>query len=237
MDQTALVDRDIDEGRKLVQALDAEAFPVVAALWYFFSDEDVWRLIIASPKVAVDGPRAAYSEIQKVIRTHEIHLPLQRISALEPDDPLVTALRIFAPTDGAPYVGGTHLHRTSVGDVFVEGAYVHRAERLIASSGAQEVTAVLPDKQTKVWKAYPCVLTVKEGLVQEVKVEGHQWPQSRSRHGVNVHLFVLERQTTKDGETFGDVERWTVVDGRLRSVENAARNVRVEGLVDTKLTA
>ena len=57
MDHTALVDRDIDEGRKLVQALDAEAFSVVAALWYFFSDEDVWRLIIASTKVADDDAK------------------------------------------------------------------------------------------------------------------------------------------------------------------------------------
>jgi hypothetical protein len=237
MDQTTLVERDIEEGRRLVQALDEEGFPVVAAFWYYIADEDVWRLIVASPIVADQGPRAAYSEIQRVIGTRGISLPLQQISVEAPDAPLVTELRIFAGTAGTSYVGGTYFHRTSVGDVFVEGAYVYRAERIVGQSGTIEMSVVFRDQQSKVWKAYRCMLTFKDGFFDEVKVEGHELHQSRSRSGLNVRLFILSRHETKGSQTFGDVQQWTVVGGRLRSVETIARGVPVEGLAVTKATA
>src|SRR4051794_12127844 len=106
MDQATLVERDLEEGRRLVQALDAAGFPVLAALWSFSSEEGDWWLVIASPRVTELGPRAAYTQIQGVIRSAGIHLPLMRISAVPPDDPLVLELRIFAGTEGAPFVGG-----------------------------------------------------------------------------------------------------------------------------------
>src|SRR4051794_1645877 len=119
MDQATLVESDIQAGRRLVQALDAAGFPVTAALWLFFAEEGVWRLVIASPRVAEMGPRAAYTEIQGVIRSAGIDLPLPQVTAVPPDDPLVLALRISGGTEGAPFVGGTHLHRSAVGDVFL----------------------------------------------------------------------------------------------------------------------
>jgi hypothetical protein len=45
---------------------------------------------------------------------------------------------------------------------------------------------------------------------------------------------VLSRWEEKRGQTLGDVQRWTVVGGRLRSIEHAAYGVRVEGIVDTR---
>jgi len=70
-----------------------------------------------------------------------------------------------------------------------------------------------------------------------VKVQGYEWPQSRTRNGLKVRLFVLANPRVKRGQTLGDVQRWTVVGGRLESIENWARGVRVDGLVGTKATA
>jgi hypothetical protein len=124
MDKIALVDRDVDEGRLLVQALDQEGFPVVAAFWSLFPEEQVWRLQIASPKVSELGPRASYAAIQEVLFKRHIGLPVYRVSAVTPDDPLVTQLRLFAGTDPAPAVGGTFLQNTVLGDVYIDDSYL-----------------------------------------------------------------------------------------------------------------
>jgi len=38
------LERDIEAGRRLVQALDQTAFPVAAALWNYLPEEGGWRL-------------------------------------------------------------------------------------------------------------------------------------------------------------------------------------------------
>jgi hypothetical protein len=233
MDQAALVDRDIENGRRLIQALDLADFPVVAAFWSFITEESVWRLQIASPRVDEMGPIAVYTEIQGVLRASASTLPLRRISVLPENDALVTDLRLFAGTPGAPYLGGSHLFRTVLGDTFIEGAYVYRAERVVCESGTQERILVSPDRQKKVWTAYRCILTFKEGLFDEIQVDGFDWPMTRSRHGLNARLYVLSHHETKDGLTTGDVERWVVANGQIQSIGTEARGVQVRRLSET----
>lgn len=237
MDKAALVDRDIAEGRRLVQALDQAGFPVVAALWSFLPEEGVWRLLIASPKVGERGPREAYAAIRDVLAKSQIDLPLYRVSVVTPDEPLVTELRIFAGTDPAPFIGSTSIDGAVIGDMYVEGAYVYRAERIIGKTGTFELWSVAPDRARKVWTARRCKVTVEEGFFKKIEVEGFDWPQGHTKTGVNAHLGVLANPDRRDGETFGDVERWTILAGRLRSVETVARGVRIEGLLETPSSA
>jgi hypothetical protein len=237
MDPTILVERDVEEGRQLVQALDAEGFAVTAALWYYIADEEIWQLIIASPIVADRGPRAGYAAILRVLDTRGSALDHLRIKAESSDDAMIISLRLSAGTPGAPFLGGTFYHRSVVGGTYILKAYVYRAERIVEESGTKELTVVFRDKQAKVWRAYPSVLTVEGGRIQEVKVEGHEVRQSRSRKGLNVRLNVLARHRVKRGQTLGDVQRWTVTGGQLQSIEHVAYGVRVEGLVDTKASA
>jgi hypothetical protein len=226
----ALVDRDIDEGRRLIQALDQAGFPLVAALWRFLALEGVWRRLIASPKVREAGPRAAYAAIQDVLRQSPIGLPLHRISAVGPDEPMVTELRIFAGTDPAPFIGSTYLQKAVIGDTYVEGAYIYRAQRILGQSGTFELWSVAPDSTGKAWVARRCKVTVEDGFFKKIEVEGLNWPQTHARAGVNAHLGVLTNVEERAGEAFGDIQRWTILGGRLRSVDTVARGVRVEGL-------
>jgi hypothetical protein len=228
MDTEALVDRDIEEGRRLIQALDQAGIPVVAALWNFLPEESAWRLLIASPKVSEAGPRAAYVAIQDVLLESRIGLPLRRISAVGPDDPLITELRIFAGTDPAPFIGSMYLQKTVIGKTYVEGTYVYRAERIIGTSGTF-VWSVTPDKARHLWTARRCKVTVEDGFFKTIEVEGFDWPQTHAKAGVNAHLGVLTNPEERHGETFGDVQRWTILGGRLRGVETVARGVRIEG--------
>jgi hypothetical protein len=232
MDKAALVDRDIDDGRRLVQALDQADFPVVAALWYFYPEEE-WRLLIASPKVGELGPRGAYAVIQQVLIKSGVPLPLYRVAAVNPDEPLITELRIFVGTDAAPHIGSIYLQSEVIGEMYVEGAYVYRAERIIGHSGTKELWSVTRNRSRDVWVARRCRLTFENGFFKKIEVEGGEWPQSSSKNGINARVRILANPEKRGGETFGDVERWTILAGRLRNIETVARGVRIEGFLET----
>jgi len=106
--------------------------------------------VIASPRVSELGPRQAYATIQDALLKAHLDLPLSRISAVSPDDePLVSALRIFAGTDPAPFLGGNLLPQGSGRDLYVEGAYVYRAERLLGKTGTFDLWCVAPTSPGK----------------------------------------------------------------------------------------
>lgn len=232
MVEAALVERHVEEGEKLVRALDVVGFPVVAALWRFLPEEEEWRLLIASPKVNELGPLAVYTVIQEVLIEQKIALRLSSISAVRSDEPLVSELRIFAGTDPAPFLGGTYLQKVVIGDKYIEGAYVYRAARIIGTSGTFEVWSAAPDKPRaakKDWTARPAKVTLEDGFFKKIEVEGFDWPQTQAARGVNAYLGVASNVRQEGGQVFGDVEKWAIVDGRLRSVETVAEEVPLQG--------
>jgi hypothetical protein len=231
MDKTTLVDRDIENGRRLIEQLDQAQFQVPAALWYFSPDEGLWRLLIASPLVDEKGPREAYQTIQDAITHLGISdLRLDDITVVSPKTPLITELRFYAGTEGPPYVGGTRLRNSRVGEAYIDDAYVYRAERRYGKSGTVDMWSVVPEKGRKVWKAYRAKMIAKDGLIKDVHVEGHERPKSFGKNGVNIHLDVVSRAEFKDGALYGDVQKLSIFDGRLRSVDDVATNVLIEGL-------
>jgi hypothetical protein len=84
------------------------------------------------------------------------------------------------------------------------------------------------DKSRKVWTARPCKVITEDGFIKKIEVKGYDWPQTHARHGVNAHLAVLTHAEKRDGETYGDAQRWTILAGRLRGVETVARGVRID---------
>jgi hypothetical protein len=234
MDKTVLVDRDVDDGRRLIEALDQKGFPVVAALWRYLPEQELWRLFIATPVVDEKGPRAAYEMIQGVIselRTE--NLPLEVVSVVSPKDPLITEFRLFAGTEGSPKIAGIHFVKSTVGEIYVDNAYLYRAERIIGQSGTTNLWVARPEKGRRVWKAYRAKITARDGFLVKVEVEGTVWPQTAFRNGVNIHLGVVTNVALDNGQVFGDVAKWTIIDGRLRSVENVATRVLLEGYEPT----
>lgn len=228
MDQTPLVDRDIEVGRRLIEALDRAGDPPAAALWKYIPEERDWRLVLASVWTAARGPRKAYEAVQGVLRSAGIDLPLDRISVVESDDHLITELRIFAGTDGAPFIGGTFLHGTMVGDAFLDAAFIYRAERIIGQSGTMNLTAATRDRARKVWVARRAKVTVEKGFFKKIEVEGYDWPQMQTRDGINARLGILTNVAHRGNSARGDVERWTIRGGRLRGIDTVAKGVRVE---------
>jgi hypothetical protein len=201
----------------------------MAALWRFLTDEEEWRLLIASPKVNELGPLAVYAVIQDALFKQRIDLPLHRISVISPDEPLVAELRLFAGTDPKPFIGGKYFQKVVVGEIYIEGAYVYRAEGIIGKSGTIELWLASPDKSRKIWTARRVKVTFEDGFFKKFEAEGGDWPYTHAKNGINTHLGVVSSVEEREGQVFGNVEKWTVLGGRLRSVETVARDVLLEG--------
>jgi hypothetical protein len=144
-------------------------------------------------------------------------------------DRLISNLRLFAGTDGKPFVGGFGLSKTVVGDTYVENAYVYRAERLVGASGDQHfVFAVRASNgKRRKWARREGALVAKNGFLVDIRIKGHEIKRSSGPHGVNGLFYVVKRSAPEGGKLFADIERWQVVDGRLRDVEEVASHAEV----------
>jgi hypothetical protein len=116
---------DVGFGKKLWNALRVDkTFPAKGMLWLFDSKTNEWRLLIASPRVDVIGPRKAYEELLRI--TNGLVLDseqLQRIALISPSLPLYQALRsVFGKTES---VEGARLGNTQVGGMYIDDAYLY----------------------------------------------------------------------------------------------------------------
>ena len=69
MDSIALVEEQIKAGQKLVERLNREKIPVVAAAWIKQSEGSQWYLFLVTPLVGEDrATKLAYHRITPVIR-------------------------------------------------------------------------------------------------------------------------------------------------------------------------
>jgi hypothetical protein len=128
MDKTTLVENDIEDGKKLIEALDNASFNVHSALWYYLSDSDQWRFIIASPLVDKKSPKEAYSLIQGILAkiSPQIKISLKDVSVVSPKLDLIQLLRIAIHT--GPGVSGIRFKGNTINNVFIEDAYIYRVQ-------------------------------------------------------------------------------------------------------------
>ena len=65
MDTAILVKDARQAGWALLEKLDLAKFPMQAAFWQYLQEGETWRLFIATALVEVDGPIAAYTQLQE----------------------------------------------------------------------------------------------------------------------------------------------------------------------------
>lgn len=126
MDTTILVDKDIEDGRKLIEALDKSMSNLVGALWFYYSDSREWRLLLVSPLVDSAGPRNCYKVIQSVIEhmSRDFGISLSRISVLSPTDNLIRLLKVAIRT--GKEISEIRFTSSTINGVFVEDALIYR---------------------------------------------------------------------------------------------------------------
>lgn len=139
MGETVLVTRDVIQGARLVQELDARDLPLTAAFWTHESSLDTWRLVVAVPMREDTSPRAAYRRIQSVILDLDLGLSLDRVALIPDSDPLIKDLRDLVKT------GSTDVVEIPIGSGEIAGEAVDKvyAYRLEALRYGKEVLGAL----------------------------------------------------------------------------------------------
>jgi hypothetical protein len=125
VDQGALVEGQIDEGRELMERLSRNHFDVTAALWIKEDEDPYWLLYIASKVVDDKGLRAAYKDLHAVIRAEPslrwIDLfELRLISAADPIVKDVLEILHRYPA-GVP----TRYRGPQLGGLYIDQAYIY----------------------------------------------------------------------------------------------------------------
>jgi|ERR1035437_3382487 hypothetical protein len=127
MDNAALVSFDIENGNRVVEALDRAGKPPKVALWAKLPEYEDWRLVIASDHLSQLGSLSGYSQINSAIKEAGIS-PRKRPSiTLRPmNRPFIKALR--QTFGNAKDVYGMRLGGQTFGDQYLEDAFVYRIQ-------------------------------------------------------------------------------------------------------------
>jgi len=68
VDQSTLVENQIDDGRRFVERFAADGNPVLAAFWVKTAEEGIWFLYVVTDIVDREGPASAYRAVQASLR-------------------------------------------------------------------------------------------------------------------------------------------------------------------------
>jgi len=130
MVETQLTPELIKEGATLVEALDRSGVSPDAALWLYYPDTSVWKLLLAEVKVGQAGPREVYREVQRTLsslRNQITHLSLEDVAVAKPDDPMIRLLSTIVTT--GPKLEGFRFTHNVVNGTLIEDAFIYRLKR------------------------------------------------------------------------------------------------------------
>jgi hypothetical protein len=126
MDQGTLVDKQINDGQRLVDRLSAEGVPVATAAWIKESESGLWFLYLVTPLASEDtDTRPVYGRVNEVLRQMPpgLWVGWMEVKVVGPDSRVGTALldlhRQYPGQAPLRYRG------TALGGLQVEGVYVY----------------------------------------------------------------------------------------------------------------
>jgi hypothetical protein len=127
MDQTALVEIQIQDGQRLIERLNREGVGVIAAAWVKEGDSGQWYLYLVTPLVGEDGAkRPAYRRVNTVVRAMQqegFWFDSSDIKVIGPHDPI--ARDLVAQQDRRPARKPTWFRGSRLGERAVETAYIY----------------------------------------------------------------------------------------------------------------
>jgi hypothetical protein len=125
MDNATLIEPVVEDGKRLIKALDISGLGVKAAFWLYLEESEEWRLYIATPLVKEYGPREVYSRVLKVLKESKISsIDLSEISVIDTADGLVTVLSLAFNT--GPGITDIKFAGNTVNGVYVRAAHIYR---------------------------------------------------------------------------------------------------------------
>jgi hypothetical protein len=121
MDTTTLVDKQIDEGKQLVDHLRKNGFDVAVAFWVLATAEERWFFYIASTLVETDGLAAAFRKVYSELSRSQVQwISRSDIRLIGSQSPLALDAIAYQSSKLATRYGGRML-----GNLIVEEAYIY----------------------------------------------------------------------------------------------------------------
>jgi hypothetical protein len=92
-----LVSEQVATGKRIVEALRKDRFPISGAFWYRMPESGFWRLFIGSKLVDRIGPLEGYKRLQSILTEMGVLTPFSgSIALLGADDPQFLRLKSYA---------------------------------------------------------------------------------------------------------------------------------------------
>lgn len=123
-----LTDAMINSGDQLIKQMDTEKADVKSAFWFYTPEENTWKLIVVSPKVAEEGHRRYYKrviEANKKLPEESPHVSLNDISVSSVDDAIVQLLMTIK-TDNS--INNLRFSKNTVNGHFIDDVYIYRMQ-------------------------------------------------------------------------------------------------------------
>jgi hypothetical protein len=192
---SALVERDVELGRKLVAALALSRIPVTAAFWGRTEEPNKWGIFVVTPLVDSKGRSTAYREVMRALETNSVFsdIPWMRIFVVSPRSPASRSITGRNSTIPFEAIGSLN---ADVGERFVEDAYLYSGSIHVVE--VQKPTSNTDGKYSVVYAPYsgpggaakPRVLDGIEGLrvflEEEVRIDASDVSEATSqlrKHG------------------------------------------------------
>lgn len=127
MGTATLVSQEIEEGQRLIDALNAEGLSVDSALWIYALEPETWRLMLTSPLHDRKGSLKTYEEILSVFRKVKPDLKIDwtGIVVVSPKDELIKGLRQLQQQSNLN-LSGKRLTNNMVNGRWIEDAYIYQ---------------------------------------------------------------------------------------------------------------
>jgi hypothetical protein len=127
MDTDTLVEKLIDDGRKLIEELPQRGFEVAAAFWVKSSEDAPWRFYIVSPIVDTEGLTKAYRRLHPLVRAmpQPFWIDPLEIKLIAPSDALARDVLAVQRRSGGPQVSPIRWGGQKLGNVSIEGTYIY----------------------------------------------------------------------------------------------------------------
>ncbi|KPK77958.1 MAG: hypothetical protein AMJ79_01570 [Phycisphaerae bacterium SM23_30] len=139
MDKKTLVKSDIDQGKTLLRVLDKAGINIPAAFWFYQSDSENWRLMIASPIVDKDGPIASYKKILSAMKKTEkiTDIAFDDITLMSPSNDTVKLLSKVIKTS-AKATDNIRFTNNAINNVIIEDALIYRMTKQSKRNSAKQ---------------------------------------------------------------------------------------------------
>ena len=125
MGKTALVSFDVENGQRVIDALNKEGVTLDVAFWAVLPQYEDWRLVVASNQLQGQSLLESYNIINSAMRKAGMTLLTEpTVYFRRMDEPFIEELRSIFSSVGDTY--GMRLGGQKFGDQYIEDAFVYR---------------------------------------------------------------------------------------------------------------